>query len=256
MVKPRSIGARLLVSLAAVAMAVSACSSSGASSAPSAGTPAHRLCLGRRQDLHDRLLEPRRRRERLARGDALLGEGPGRQGRQREQGHVIHRDTDAAGQLADIRDLIAKDVNAIIINPADPAALNPAIKEATAAGILVIAIDASVTAPGAYNLSNDQQQYAYLGASWLFKQLDGQGAVVYMRGIAGHPADTDRDIGFKRALEENPGITIAKETATKWDPATAVTQINDIISSGVEVRRHLDVGHRQRHRRRAQDRQA
>jgi ribose transport system substrate-binding protein len=147
---------------------------------------------------------------------------------------IIHRDTDAPGQLADIRTLIAQGVNAIIINPAGPDALNPAIAEAIAAGITVIAVDASVTAPGAYNLSNDQEQYAYLGASWLFKQLGGKGAVVYMRGIAGHPADTDRDTGFQRALKENPGITIAATTVTKWDPATATTQINDILSAGTK----------------------
>jgi ribose transport system substrate-binding protein len=147
---------------------------------------------------------------------------------------IIHRDTDAAGQLSDIRDLIAKGVNAIIINPADPTALNPAIAEAAKAGITVIAVDASVTAPEAYNLSNDQQQYAYLGASWLFKQLNGTGSVVYMRGIAGHPADTDRDTGFKKALAENPGIKVVKEVATKWDPATGTQQINDIMSSGTK----------------------
>ena len=145
---------------------------------------------------------------------------------------IIHRDTDAPGQLADIRTLIAQGVNAIIINPAGPDALNPAIAEAIAAGITVISVDASVTAPGAYNLSNDQEQYAYLGASWLFKQLNGKGAVVYMRGIAGHPADTDRDTGFQRALKENPGITIAATTVTKWDPKTATDQINDIMSAG------------------------
>jgi ribose transport system substrate-binding protein len=147
---------------------------------------------------------------------------------------IIHRDTNAAGQLADIRTLIAQGVNAIIINPADPAALNPGIAEALAAKIPVIAVDASVTAPGAYNLSNDQAQYAYLGASWLFKQLNGTGDVVYMRGIAGHPADTDRDTGFKKALAENPGIKVVKEVATKWDPVTGTTQINDIMSSGLK----------------------
>ena len=146
---------------------------------------------------------------------------------------IIHRDTDAAGQLADIRTLIAQKVNAIIINPADPNALNPAIADAIAAGITVIAVDASVTAPGAYNLSNDQEQYAYLGAKWLFQQLNNKGAVVYMRGIAGHPADTDRDKGFKKALAETAGgITVVKEVATKWDPATGTQQINDIMSSG------------------------
>ena len=146
---------------------------------------------------------------------------------------VINHDTDAAGQLTDIRDLIAKKVDAIIINPNDPNALNPAIAEAIAAGIKVVAIDASVTAPGAYNLSNDQVQYAYLGAKSLFEQMGKKGAVVYMRGIAGHPADTDRDTGFKKALAEYPNITVAKELVTKWDPATAVSQINDVMSSGV-----------------------
>jgi len=147
---------------------------------------------------------------------------------------IIHRETDAPGQLSDIRTLIAQGVNAIIINPAGPDALNPAIAEAIAAGITVVSVDASVTAPGAYNLSNDQEQYAYLGASWLFKELGGKGAVVYMRGIAGHPADTDRDTGFKKALAENPGITIASTAVTKWDPATATTQINDIMSAGTK----------------------
>jgi len=147
---------------------------------------------------------------------------------------IIHSDTDAAGQLADIRTLIAQGVNALVINPADPDALNPGIAEAIKAGIPVVAVDASVTAPGAYNLSNDQAQYAYLGASWLFKQLNGKGDVVYMRGIAGHPADTDRDTGFKKALAENPGIKVVKEVATKWDPATGTQQINDIMSSGTK----------------------
>jgi ribose transport system substrate-binding protein len=147
---------------------------------------------------------------------------------------IIHRDTDAPGQLSDIRNLIAQNVNAIIINPAGPDALNPAIAEAIAAGITVIAVDASVTAPNAYNLSNDQEQYAYLGASWLFKAMGDKGAVVYMRGIAGHPADTDRDTGFQKALKEHPGITIAATTVTKWDPATATTQINDVMSAGTK----------------------
>jgi len=147
---------------------------------------------------------------------------------------IIHRDTDAPGQLADIRTLIAQGVNAIIINPSGPDALNPAIAEAIAAGITVIAVDAAVTAPGAYNLSNDQEEYAYQGAKWLFEAMGGKGGVVYMRGIAGHPADTDRDTGFQRALKEFPDVTIASTAVTKWDPVTATQQINDIMSAGTE----------------------
>jgi len=148
---------------------------------------------------------------------------------------TIHRNTDAAGQLADIRDLIAAGVDAIVFNPNDPDALNPALEEANAAGIITISVDAYVTNPDTYNLYNNQIQYAYLGAKWLFEQLGGEGNVYYMRGLAGHPADSDRDIGFKMALDEYPGINVLPTldgVATGWDPATTTQLINDWIASG------------------------
>ena len=108
---------------------------------------------------------------------------------------TIHRNTDPAGQLSDIRDLIAADVDAIVFNPNDPNALNPALEEANAAGIRTVSVDAFVTNPDTYNLYNNQVDYAYLGSKWLFEQLGGEGTVWYMRGLAGHPADDDRHIG-------------------------------------------------------------
>jgi len=47
--------------------------------------------------------------------------------------NLIHRNTDAAGQLSDLRTLISQNVNAIVFNPNDPDALNP-VAEAHAAG--------------------------------------------------------------------------------------------------------------------------
>lgn len=148
---------------------------------------------------------------------------------------IINRDTDAAGQLEDIRQLISSGVDAIIVNPSSPDALNPAIKEATDQGIVVIAIDAPVTEPSAYNLSNDQENYAYLGASWLFQQLGGEGDVVYMRGFAGHPADTARDVGFQRAVAENPGINIVSDLHTDWTQPKAIEQITTLLNAGTNI---------------------
>jgi len=148
---------------------------------------------------------------------------------------TIHRNTDAAGQLSDIRDLIAADVDAIVFNPNDPDALNPALEEANEAGIRTISVDAFVTNPDTYNLYNNQVDYAYLGAKWLFEQLGGEGTVYYMRGFAGHPADTDRHTGFLKALEEHPDIQVVPTIDgehTGWDPATTTQLINDFIASG------------------------
>ncbi len=148
---------------------------------------------------------------------------------------TIHRNTDAQGQLSDVRDLIAADVDAIVFNPNDPDALTPALEEAHEQGIVTVSVDAFVNHEDTYNLYNNQVEYAYLGASWLFEQLGGEGSVYYMRGLAGHPADTDRHIGFQRALEEHPNIQVVpgpEGVHTGWDPAQTTTLINDFLGSG------------------------
>ena len=223
MIQKGSVRARMLGGLAVVAVIAAACSSSGSSAAPSGAAKTYSIGFANGGGVGNGW------RESSICSVKVQAKASG----EVTSVTVINHDTDAAGQLTDIRDLIAKKVNAIIINPNDPTALNPAIDEAIKAGIVVVAIDASVTDASAYNLSNDQEQYAYLGAKSLFEQMGKKGAVVYMRGIAGHPADTARDVGFKKALAEYKDITVAKEVVTKWDPATAVSQINDIMTSGV-----------------------
>ena len=147
--------------------------------------------------------------------------------------NIAHRNTDAAGQLEDIRNLIQAGVNAIVVNPANADGINAAIKEATDAGIVVVAVDQAVTEPSAYILSNNQEQYAYLGAKWLFETMGGKGSVVYMRGAAGAGADNDRDAGFKRALAEFPDVKVAQEVFTGWQQDQGKQQILDYIATGV-----------------------
>jgi ribose transport system substrate-binding protein len=147
----------------------------------------------------------------------------------------IHRNTDAAGQLQDIRDLIAADVDAIVFNPNDPDALSPALDEAKAAGIKTISVDAFVNHADTYNLYNNQIEYAKLGAKWLFDKIGGTGQVYYTRGFAGHPADTDRHTGFNEVLADYPGIELLpgpEGVHTGWDQAQATTLANEFIASG------------------------
>ena len=66
--------------------------------------------------------------------------------------------------------------------------------------------------------------------------MGGKGNVWYMRGLAGHPADTDRDIGFKNALAEYPDIKVAPEPRRRvhrLGPGDGAPQLtNDFIASG------------------------
>jgi ribose transport system substrate-binding protein len=242
---------RLLVLLAAIMLIAVACSSPGASaSAPAASQP----MASEPAASEPAASEPAASASAAAGGSYRIGYSNGGgvgNGFREEQvctakaealasGQVtelttIHRNTDAAGQLQDIRDLIAADVDAIVFNPNDPAALNPALAEAKAAGIVTVAVDAFVTDPDTYNLYNNQVEYAKLGAKWLFDQMNGEGTVYYMRGFAGHPADTDRHTGFQEVLADYPNITVVpgpEGVHTGWDPATTTQLINDFISSG------------------------
>ena len=171
---------------------------------------------------------------------------------------MIHRNTDAAGQLQDIRDLIAEGVDAIVFNPNDPAALNPALDEAKAAGHQDRRPSTQyVTDPDTYNLFNNQVKYAELGAKWLFDKLGGKGTVYYMRGFAGDPADTDRDTGLQerpQGLPEHQGPPeqarasrpsgirrSPRSSRTTSSPAATTTTIHGIWTSGMDVevdRRH------------------
>ncbi len=230
----RSTRTRVMAGLAMVVLFAAACSSTGATNAPTSGasqpgasTPAKTYKIGYSNGA---AVGNGFREEQVCTAKAqALASG------QVSELTTIHRVTDAAGQLQDLRDLIAKGVDAIVFNPNDPAALNPALAEAKAAGIKTISVDGYVTDPDTYNLYNNQIEYAKLGAKWLFDKLGGTGTVYYMRGAAGAPADTDRDKGFKEVLKDYPNIKIvpnADGVATGWDPATTTTLINDFIASG------------------------
>ena len=144
---------------------------------------------------------------------------------------VVNRNGGPTEQIADLESLISQGVDAIILNPTDREALNSVIESAIEQGIVVVAVDQGVTAEGAYVVTNDQQAYGRLGAEWLFEQMGGEGNVAYMRGIDGVPADTDRDAGFQEALANYPGINVAAEVFTGWDPSTGAQQALDIITT-------------------------
>jgi ribose transport system substrate-binding protein len=148
---------------------------------------------------------------------------------------VANRNGGPTEQIADLRSLISRGVNAIIVNPSDRDKLNPVIKQAKDKGIAVVAVDQAVSAPEAYVATNDQVAYGRLGAEWLFKTLGGKGNVVEMRGIAGVPADDDRHKGFTEALAKYPGIKVVKEVFTGWDYSKGGQQALDLLNSSTKI---------------------
>ena len=147
---------------------------------------------------------------------------------------VANRNGGPSEQIADIRNLISAGANIIIINPSDREALNPVIKQAADKGIVVVAVDQAVSAPQAYVLTNDQVEYAKLGAKWLFDKLGGKGSVVEMRGIDGVPADADRHEGFSEVLKSYPDIKVTS-VFTGWALDKTAQATKNLLASGKPI---------------------
>jgi len=129
---------------------------------------------------------------------------------------VVSKNGGPTEQIQDLQNLISQGVNIIIVNPSDPEKLNEVVKEATGRGIIVVAVDSSLTEPTAYVVTNDQTKLGAMSMQWIADYLNGKGSVLYMRGAQGVQADTDRDNGVQSVLKNYPGITM-KTVWTDWD---------------------------------------
>lgn len=129
---------------------------------------------------------------------------------------VVSKNGGPTEQIQDLQNLISQGVNAIVVNPSDREKLNPVIEQAAQRKIVVVAVDQAVSAKDAYIATNDQVAYGRLGAQWLADKLGGKGNVLYMRGIDGVPADSDRNTGFSEVMQKYPDIKL-KTVFTGWD---------------------------------------
>jgi len=144
---------------------------------------------------------------------------------------VESADVDVQGQTQQIRNLINRNVNAIIINPNSQTALNGVIQEATDAGIVVIAVDQEISAPKAVNVVIDQTEWARMSAQWMADTLGGKGNIVIINGIAGHPANEARYNGVKEVLAKYPDIKVLNVGNANWDQATGQQVMSDLLAS-------------------------
>ena len=140
-------------------------------------------------------------------------------------------DTDVAGQIQQLQNLIAKGVDAILVNPGDVNGLNPTLEEALAKGIIVISVDQELDVPGVYNVGIDQKEWAKTSAKWLAEKLDGKGNIVLIEGFPGHPANVARMDGVADVLAGYPDIKVLATDTGKWDEATGQQVMSNFLAA-------------------------
>ncbi len=111
-------------------------------------------------------------------------------------------------QINSLNNIIRAKPDAILIDAGSAEALNPTIKRACDAGIVVISFDQVVTEPCAYALESDWNRIPAVLAEWMAVQLGGKGKVFVDRGLAGAPISAQLENGYLEVLKKYPDIEV------------------------------------------------
>ncbi|MEZ0169622.1 ABC transporter substrate-binding protein [Microvirga sp. TS319] len=122
---------------------------------------------------------------------------------------AVGYDYDLNKQFTQIDNFIAAGVDMILLNPGDPNAVEPAIKKAQAAGIMVVAVDTA--AKGAdLTVTTDNVQAGQIACQYIVDKLQGKGNVIIQNGPQ-VSAVIDRVKGCKEVFAKNNGIKILSD---------------------------------------------
>jgi ribose transport system substrate-binding protein len=138
-------------------------------------------------------------------------------------------------QVADMEDLIARKVDAIIIAPIAMPLVKKQVEAAVAAGIPVINLGWSKGAlPTTVEVMGGGGPFGEVGGKWLKEKLNGKGTVWAFRGVPGVQEETDRYEGFKSAIAGSD-ITIGAEVFGEWNYAKSKGLCENLVLSGKPV---------------------
>ena len=159
-------------------------------------------------------------------------------------------DYDLGKQFTQVDNFIAAGVDMILLNAVDANAIEPAVKRAQGAGIVVVAIDVAANGADATVQTNNVQA-GEIACKYIVDKLGGKGDVIIENGPQ-VSAVVDRVNGCKAMLKKSPGIKILSDDQdakgsregglnvmqgylTRFSKIDAVFAINDPQAIGTDL---------------------
>jgi len=147
--------------------------------------------------------------------------------------------TDAQGQslkqISDIEDLIAQQIDILMLSPHEAEPVTPAANEAYDGGIPVIVLDREI--------ANDKYT-CFIGASnveigekageFIAEYLDGEGNIVEMMGIPGASPTRDRSEPMRTVFEDYPDIEIVASPTANYEQLEALNAMEAVLQANPE----------------------
>lgn len=146
---------------------------------------------------------------------------------------LVNGNKDMSTQISAVNDLIAKKVDALVINASDPTAILPAVQAGNAANIPVFALNSAmdpsakiVTYVGAsdYDMGVAQAEMAA-------KALGGKGKVALLLGVLGTSPQVQRQKGVEDTFKSKyPEMQIIDKCVDEWTTQKNLSCTQDLLA--------------------------
>jgi ribose transport system substrate-binding protein len=151
--------------------------------------------------------------------------------------NVEAKGNEAAQQITDVKSLIAQGVQALIVNPADSAAIAPALDYAKSKGIPVVTVDVAPSQGSVYMIVRaDNTAYGTKSCDYIASHASSPGTIAMIEGDLTSLNARDRAAGCTQVMSSKyPNFQVKAYETKDWgtDPAvqnatTALTAISDL----------------------------
>ncbi|MEJ2730090.1 MAG: sugar ABC transporter substrate-binding protein [Deltaproteobacteria bacterium] len=145
---------------------------------------------------------------------------------------------DIEGQIRIVEDLTMKKVDLLAVSVNDPKALVPSLKEAQAAGIPVIILDAITPYPGIEVLSligsNNEDGGEIVGQN-VVDLCKGKCQMAILEGVPGQYANEMRLKGFRKVVKDHPNIKVVASQPANWQRELAMTTMENMLQANPDI---------------------
>ncbi|MBV8225681.1 MAG: substrate-binding domain-containing protein [Verrucomicrobia bacterium] len=141
-------------------------------------------------------------------------------------GHV-----DIAKQSDDVRDLLARGVDAVIMSPVESAGLVPAARAVMQTKLPLVVLDRDVPTEKTLFIGQSNVTMAEQVAKRAAEELHGQGNVVVITGLKGSSPAVDRNKGMENVFKNYPNIKVLARGDGQWLREPAVKLMEDWLTA-------------------------
>ena len=134
-------------------------------------------------------------------------------------------------QIQQMRQLVDRGVDALIVCCSNPTALNQTVKYAWEKGVPTFSFVGYLTSPYSINSSSNYQLAGHRMGTWMGDEIGGEGKVLVVEGIPGTSGSDSQDRGIKAGLGEYSGIEIVGSIAGMWTDQVAQAEVQKWLAT-------------------------